>query len=212
VSLFLFRDTRGSSVPKEIFGEGPLFGFLVVDRYNGYNFIKCRIQYCYAHLEREVKDLLKEFPDQAEVKVFGDVFIPLLSSAMSLHSEPLSDEAYTEKAVQLKQKIVAAVEAPAQHPGIQRIQDIFRDHADRMYQWVEDRDVPADNNRVKDPEEHLKRVLDLLARDIHQDPFPLLFGKLPCMGPESVEIPIIPHATADAPQAWVLAEPNPRGP
>ena len=31
--------------------------------------------------------------------------------------------------------------------GIRHIQDIFRDHADRLYHWVDNRNVPAENNR-----------------------------------------------------------------
>ena len=37
-------------------------------------------------------------------------------------------------------------QAPAQHPGVQRIQDFFREKADRLYHWARDRTVPADNN------------------------------------------------------------------
>jgi transposase len=33
--------------------------------------------------------------------------------------------------------------------GIRRIQDLFVEKAERMYQWAEDRRVPADNNRAK---------------------------------------------------------------
>ncbi|MFH1562568.1 MAG: transposase [Nitrospirota bacterium] len=34
---------------------------MVVDRYNGYNKVPCEIQYCYAHLLRNVEDLEKQF-------------------------------------------------------------------------------------------------------------------------------------------------------
>jgi len=32
------------------------------------------------------------------------------------------------------------------HPAIWKIQDIFREKADRLYHWAEDRSIPADNN------------------------------------------------------------------
>ena len=35
----------------------------------------------------------------------------------------------------------------ANHPGIQEIQNIFRENPHRLYHWVESRQVPADNNR-----------------------------------------------------------------
>ena len=52
----------------EVFGAEPLPGVLVVDRYNGYNKMPCSIQYCYAHLLREVKDLEKNFPEYKEYR------------------------------------------------------------------------------------------------------------------------------------------------
>lgn len=146
LSLFLFRSTRSAAVPKEILGENPLKGVLVVDRYNGYNRAPCKLQYCYAHLLREVEDLAKEFPDHQEVTAFTSTLIPLLSSAMHLRSQSLSDFQYYEQAAKLKQSIVSACEQPAQHLGVRRIQDIFCDHSDRLYHWVSDRTVPADNN------------------------------------------------------------------
>ena len=41
-TIFQFKNTRGSSVARAIFGEEELFGVLVVDRYAGYNKIKCK--------------------------------------------------------------------------------------------------------------------------------------------------------------------------
>ena len=70
LSLFLFRNTRSGIVPRQIFGDKPLAGVLVVDRYTAYNRMPCKLQYCYAHLMREVEDLAKEFPDHAEVNAF----------------------------------------------------------------------------------------------------------------------------------------------
>jgi hypothetical protein len=94
LSLFLFRSTRAASVPREVLGTDPLSGVLVVDRYNGYNRVPCKLQYCYAHLMREVEDLAKEFPDNAEVTAFTTAFIPLLASAMHLRGLPIDDSDY----------------------------------------------------------------------------------------------------------------------
>ena len=55
LSIFLFRRTRSSSVAKEVLGTDPLSGVLVVDRYGGYNRAPCALQYCYAHLLRDVE-------------------------------------------------------------------------------------------------------------------------------------------------------------
>jgi len=145
-SLFRFRKTRSASVVKEVFGEEPLPGDLVVDRYQAYNKAPCRLQYCYSHLSREVKDLHKEFPQDAEVQTFVGRFAPLLSQAMSPRGLPISDRQFYRRAKTTKQAILEVVEHSARHPVIQRIQDIFRRTPKRMYRWSEDRNIPAENN------------------------------------------------------------------
>ena len=104
------------------------------------------LQYCYAHLLREVKDCGREFEDNAEVQRFVDAFAPLLASAMALRRIATSDEDFRRQADALKQQILHAVQTPAQHPAIHRLQGIFRDHPDRLYHWAADRSVPAENN------------------------------------------------------------------
>jgi transposase len=219
LSIFQLRKSRSASVPQAVFGENPLPGVLVVDRYAGYNKVPCALQYCYAHLLREVEDLEKEFPDSGEVQGFVSTFIPLLTLAMGLQNQRLSPAQFQRKATQVQAQIRAAVESPAQHLGIRRIQDIFRENESRLYHWAKDRNVPAENNlaerdlrptviarkvsfgsqsdagahtrgvlmtvlnslkkRGVDVATHLKHVLDELAKNIHQDPFPLLFPRDP---------------------------------
>jgi transposase len=219
LSIFQFRKSRSAAVARAVFGEKPLPGVLVVDRYVGYNKAPCAIQYCYAHLLREVEDLEKEFPDSREVQGFVSTFIPLLTLAIGLRNQPLSPAQFHRKATEVKSQIVAAIEGPAQHLGIRRIQDIFRENDSRLYHWADDRRVPAENNLAErdlrptviarkvsfgsqsdagahtrgvlmtvlcslkkrgiDVATHLKHVLDELAKNIHQDPFPLLFPRDP---------------------------------
>jgi hypothetical protein len=68
---------------------------------------------------------------------------------MHLRGRPLADAEYYAQACPLQQQIVDLVEQPAQHLGVRQIQGIFRDHAHRLYHWVENRAVPADNNRAE---------------------------------------------------------------
>lgn len=149
VSLFRFRQSRSASVAKEVFGTKRLPGVLVVDRYNGYNQMPCSIQYCYAHLLREVQDLAKEFPEVSEVSQFVASFAPLLADAMKLRAQQLTTARFGQQALELKVEIKALVHSPAQHPGIQKIQNIFRDRATRLYHWAKSSAVPADNNRAE---------------------------------------------------------------
>jgi len=145
-SLFSFQNTRSASVPRSIFGEKKLPGVLVVDRYNAYNKAPVQIQYCYAHLLRDVEKLEKDFPDHAEIKPFVSTLVPLLAQAMHLRTQPLSDEQYYRQAKEIQQKIIGVSQSPAQHLAIRALQDLFHTHEDRLYHWVQDRRVPPDNN------------------------------------------------------------------
>jgi len=146
ISIFRVRKTRSASVAKEVFGGKPLPGFLVVDRYNGYNKLPVEIQYCYAHLLRTVKDLEKDFPENAEVKSFVQALAPQLANAISLRTLDITDKQFKRQAAKIKNEIIRIVNRQARHPAIQKIQDIFRGKAERLYHWADDRSVPADNN------------------------------------------------------------------
>lgn len=146
ISIFRLRKTRSASVVREVLSTEPLTGVLVVDRYSAYNQAPCQIQYCYAHLSGDVKNLGKEFPDQQEVQDFVTTTVPLLARAMQLRALHIPDDVFHERASQLKSDIQNVMHSPAKHAGIQKIQNIFRENPHRLYHWAEDRAVPADNN------------------------------------------------------------------
>jgi transposase len=145
-SLFSFQNTRSASVPRSIFGDKKLPGVLVVDRYNAYNKAPVQIQYCYAHLLRDVEKLEKDFPESLEVQPFVSILAPLLSQAMHLRAQPLSDEQYYQKAKEIQKKIMEVNKSPAQHLAIRAMQDLFNINEHRLYHWVQERRVPPDNN------------------------------------------------------------------
>jgi hypothetical protein len=149
MSLFRFRGSRSAQIPQQVLGTRRLGGVLVVDRYHGYNHSPCALQYCYAHLLRDVENLEQEFPQQLEVQQFVTQLAPLLARAMHLRGLKLSAAQYRRQAAQTRAEIEAVTHAPAQHPGIQKIQNLFREKADRLYHWAKDRAVPADNNRAE---------------------------------------------------------------
>ena len=161
MSIFLFKNTRSASVPKGVFGQEPLPGVLVVDRYNAYNKAPVAIQYCYAHLLRDVEKLEKDCPDDGEVLRFSGALIPLLAKAMHIGSQDLPDEEYYREARELKDKIMAVCRSPAHHLGVRAIQDIFTTHEQRLFHWVPDRRVPAHNN---DAERNLRPTV--IARKV----------------------------------------------
>ena len=146
LSIFQFRNTRSSKVPRAVFGQNPLPGVAVVDRYAAYNKTPCKLQYCYSHLLREVEDSEKEFPHSDEINTFVSTMAPLLSLAINLRGQPLSDREFYRKAANLKEQILATVRSPARHGGIHHIQDLFARNQERLYHWADERTVPADNN------------------------------------------------------------------
>jgi hypothetical protein len=145
-SIFRFRATRSAKVAKEVLGSKRLPGTLVVDRYNAYNKVPCHMQYCYAHLSRDVEDLEKEFPDNREVAAFAQSLVPQLAVAMALRKTSLSKRQFKRQARQIADLIRTIVDRQASHPGIQHIQDIFREKSNRIYRWASDPRIPAENN------------------------------------------------------------------
>jgi transposase len=146
ISLYRFRRSRSARIAQEVFGERGVPGVLVVDRYNGYNRMPCLIQYCYAHLLRDVQDLEKDFPENAEIQSFVEALAPQLAKAISLRTLDIPDKQFKRQAAGIKSEIIRITHRQARHPAIQKIQDIFREKADRLYHWAEDRRIPADNN------------------------------------------------------------------
>lgn len=148
-SIFRFEDNRSSRVRQIILGTRRLPGVLVADRYGVYNKSPCSLQYCYAHLLRLVEDSGAQFANNGEVQCFVATFAPLLAQAMHLRSQNISDTAYYSRAKVLRTKIQRAINAGSQHAGIKTIQIIFKENKHRLYHWVKDRAVPADNNRAE---------------------------------------------------------------
>src|SRR5215210_2885684 len=150
VSLYLYRATRSAKVVQEVFGKEALRGYLVVDRYQAYSRVPCRVQYCFAHLLRDLKDTQAEFIDEVEVENFTTTMIEKVAEAMHLTAnKKLSDEQYYREAQELKRQMFVACQEGSQHLAVKRWQDFFVEAADKLYHWVEDRRVPCDNNRAE---------------------------------------------------------------
>ena len=149
VSILKFADTRASSVPRKIFGTEQLAGTLVVDRYGAYNKMPVNLQYCYAHLLREVEKLEGEFPESTEVVQFCSQLIPLLAQAMKLRGLDITNKEFYSRARIIKDEMKKLMRLKCKHLGIGRIQHIFTHKEKRMYRWAKSRKVPADNNKAE---------------------------------------------------------------
>jgi hypothetical protein len=132
LSLFRFRASRSAKVAHEVLGAKRLPGTLVVDRYGAYNKAPCAIQYCYSHLSRDIEDLQKDDPEDPEVNRFVETALPQLAAAMSLRQLTLSKRQFRKQAAALRRDIETTMNASASHPGVQHIQDLFREKSQRM--------------------------------------------------------------------------------
>ena len=69
-----------------------------------------------------------------------------LTDAMQLRNRQLSESEYLREAAAIKNKILALSERQAVHPAIRKWQDFYVEKADRLYQWCESAEIPAENN------------------------------------------------------------------
>ncbi len=144
--LFDLQDNRSAKVVEKALGNEALTGVLVVDRYPSYNKAPCAIQYCYAHLLRDVKKLQDEFENQSEVQEYTTHMASLLSFAMNLRAAPISDSDYYRQAQLTKKQMEQWTAHPCKHTGVRAMQKIFSEKSHRLYHWVTDRRIPCENN------------------------------------------------------------------
>ena len=150
VALYRFRKTRKGEVAAGVFGAREPHGVLVTDRYTGYDRPwRGDRQYCYAHILRKLLRLPKKEPDNKEYQAFVPPMAEQLRAAMALRSKDLPPEGFAREAEAIKSKIVGLANRSAKDPALQNVQNIFREHADRMYHWARGPDIPADNNRAE---------------------------------------------------------------
>ena len=143
LSIFLFKNTLYT---ERHLRRKDAARCLVVDRCTTYNKLPVKLQYCYEHLIRDLEKLEKDFLDEEEVRYFVVALIPLLSQAMHIGSQDISDKEYYRNAKKLKEEIMTVCRRLARHLGIRSYQHIFTTHEGRFFQWVRDRWIPAHNN------------------------------------------------------------------
>jgi len=148
--VFLFRRTRASSVPLEVFGPGAAMVVLISDRYSGYSPLALEHQYCYVHLLRDLKKILADDPGNQEVARFVDDLGAALKKAIALQGEDgLPDAEYYARARGIKQEIIDICKADARDGAVRAMQDLFREKDDCLFQWVLAREVPCHNNTAE---------------------------------------------------------------
>jgi hypothetical protein len=146
LKIFLFRESRGSKVPKEALGGQKLGLILITDRYGGYTPLAVERQMCFVHIQRDLKKLLLEFPEDPQIAAFGKDLMPLLTAAIKLRPLGLADDEYLKRASLLQDSIMTVCRKSSRDPGIQHIQDIFRLNEAQLFHWVKNPAIPCENN------------------------------------------------------------------
>jgi transposase len=148
VRLFVCEESRAMSVPAEVLADST--GTLMTDRYAGYNCFRGKRGYCFEHLKRDTLEIVEDNPKSAECLAFAEALVPLLATAMSLRTACVGDPVtYFVRAASIRHRIEEIILAPARHPSVQNVQNIFRDNEDRLWHWTEDTRVPVENNTAE---------------------------------------------------------------
>jgi transposase len=147
LALFLIDRHRSRDVLVRVLGAS-FAGTLVSDFYAAYNGLDCPKQRCLVHLLRELAKLREELPWQS-VRAFIQPLIDLFRDAIQLgkNREELGSKAFT----QARQRIVARFDellltTHTRHPECLRIWRRLFKHCDELFTFLDDPQVPADNN------------------------------------------------------------------
>lgn len=146
---FLVRKSRAGAVALELFGDERLFGVMLTDRYSGYNIVKIIRQFCFEHLKRDVKKVAKDNPKSKEAARFAEALVPKIIEAIKLRKQPITDDEYYRRARDLRDEIMEICRRSARNRDVQKIQNLFRRKTANLFNWVDNRAVPADNNRAE---------------------------------------------------------------
>lgn len=146
LSVYRFRESRGSKIAVDVFGDGPHKGVLVVDRYAGYSPAWLgRMQYCLEHLKRDGKDILEKGVKDEKERALLEELVECLKFAMTLRRRE-KGKAYDRESRELRNRILKIVGTKAKDGAVAGYFDIFRKRGHRLFQWVTHPEVPAENN------------------------------------------------------------------
>ena len=146
LSIYRFRESRGSQIAADVFGEGPHEGVLVIDRYAGYNPAWLgRMQYCLEHLKRDGMDILEKGVKDGKERALLEELVECLKFAMTLRRRE-KGAAYDRESRRLRNRILEIAGTKVKDGSVAGYFDIFTKKKHRLFQWVAHPEVPAENN------------------------------------------------------------------
>ncbi len=147
LALFLIDRHRNRAVLERALGTS-FAGTLVSDFYAVYNGLDCRKQRCLVHLLRELHKLRETLP-AASVRAFIQPLITLFQDAIRLGHErkSLGKKAFNAARHEIQNRFdTLMLETRVRHRECLRIWRRLFKHSDELFTFLDDANVPADNN------------------------------------------------------------------
>lgn len=146
LALFLIDEHRSAEVVKQALGDS-LEGVLVTDFYAAYSGIECRKQKCLVHLLRDLRVLRDEL-SRYHVKKYVQPLMTLFQDAIALSQQRTSMNAkhYAAACRKIEARLDAIIWQKPQQPDCRRINKRLVRHRFQLLVFLEQADVPADNN------------------------------------------------------------------
>ena len=151
VHYLVRRKGRGSEVVREVLGE-EFSGVLVSDFYSAYNFLDCPHQRCWAHLLRDVQELVERHPDDGDLMRWAgavkDLYLEAKATSQRAKGLPKGERVAARQAFEDRLLELVAPYLKADVP-----QRVLCGRIDRflaeLFTFVELPMVPADNNAAE---------------------------------------------------------------
>ncbi len=146
LALFLIDRHRSAEVVKRALGDS-IPGVLVTDFYAAYSRIDCRKQKCLVHLLRDLYELREEL-SRHHAKKYVEPLIVLLTDAIALSKQrdTMSDRKYQAACRKIESRLEEIIWQKPKHPDCRRINNRLVRHRFELLTFLEEADVPADNN------------------------------------------------------------------
>jgi len=146
LALFLIDHHRSADVVKRALGDS-LPGVLVTDFYAAYHAIECKKQKCLVHLLRDLHALREEL-SRHHVRKYVEPLITLFQDAIELAKirSTMSGRKYQAACQKIETRLERIIWQKPKQPDCRRINKRLVRHRFELLTFLEEADVPADNN------------------------------------------------------------------
>lgn len=150
LTLYLIDACRGSPVLLRFFAE-EFAGTLITDFWGAYNrLVVAARQVCLVHLLRELEKVERYHDTSADWPAFRKLLRRLLRDALRLkRREEIGAEHYAALKQRLEKRLADLVNDPWRNAHARRLCHRLRRHQHELFTFLEQADVPADNNHAE---------------------------------------------------------------